>query len=725
MNAKLSSSSLLLTAFLYLGLGSVQAQDPSVPSYINYQGSVTDANGLPLGATDATPPVAEPINLRVLFRIYDSATGPTNLLWTEEQTVTISLGQFSVLLGRGISFGSEDHGSIESVFTSNDGGGQEGPQRFLGITVDNGDNVLDDGDVAISPRQQITTTAYSFRAGTADSVASGSSLLLNNSADNGLGYFGTGRTFNSTEINGPVLYGLSGGALGSVTGTTQKTALRWNAESQVGIGTSTLNNIEPTTKLVVQGDDISFIPAQLSIRGNSDTDKRLLMGYNTLLNLGMISSLNGTVPSGLFLNPIGGEVMLGGSMLAHAGIQTAVGEHGSTGYSFINDTDTKIYQEKADTITFMTGGDPRVMINSAGNLISLYGVRAPVAYGSNNGYSFDGDGDTGMYQPSTNQLSFHSGGAERMRLDASGKVGIGVIPDRAKLQIAGGKTSIQSISSYLQSSGAGRYGLDVPILNADFTWGTEWLPLPLVQELNQSIWAQYQVTAEAFRSFSDERIKSIVGRSDAAKDLSTIRDIEITDYHFIDKISRGDGDQKKVIAQQLEKIYPQAVSRTTNEVPDIYQKATFEEGWVKLATDLKKGERVRLFNEEDDGVYEVLEVEKNRFRADFATDGKEVFVFGREVKDFRTVDYEAITTLNVSATQELARQLEVKDTEIKKLQEENASLRASFAAQERQISAQNARDNSLEAKLAAIEKTLSALKPGKRTASLSKSRAAE
>ena len=107
------------------------------------------------------------------------------------------------------------------------------------------------------------------------------------------------------------------------------------------------------------------------------------------------------------------------------------------------------------------------------------------------------------------------------------------------------------------------------------------------------------------------------------------------------------------------------------------------------------------------------------------TDGKEVFVFGREVKDFRTVDYEAITTLNVSATQELARQLEVKDTEIKKLQEENASLRASFAAQERQISAQNARDNSLEAKLAAIEKTLSALKPGKRTASLSKSRAAE
>jgi hypothetical protein len=173
MNAKLSSSSLLLTALLCLGLGSVQAQDLSVPSYINYQGSVTDSAGNPLGATDATPPLAAPINRKMIFRIYDSPTDSTNLLWTEEQTVTISLGQFSVLLGRGIQFGSEDHGRIESVFTSNDGGGLEGPQRFLSITVDDGNGKLDEGDVAISPRQQITTTAFAFRAKVAESVDNG------------------------------------------------------------------------------------------------------------------------------------------------------------------------------------------------------------------------------------------------------------------------------------------------------------------------------------------------------------------------------------------------------------------------------------------------------------------------------------------------------------------------------------------------------------------------
>jgi hypothetical protein len=32
-----------------------------------------------------------------------------------------------------------------------------------------------------------------------------------------------------------------------------------------------------------------------------------------------------------------------------------------------------------------------------------------------------------------------------------------------------------------------------------------------------------------------------------------------------------------------------------------------------------------------------------------------VFVYGEEVDDFRTVDYEGLTTLNISATQELAK----------------------------------------------------------------------
>jgi predicted DNA-binding protein (UPF0251 family) len=50
-----------------------------------------------------------------------------------------------------------------------------------------------------------------------------------------------------------------------------------------------------------------------------------------------------------------------------------------------------------------------------------------------------------------------------------------------------------------------------------------------------------------------------------------------------------------------------------------------------------------------------------------------VFVYGEEVDDFRTVDYEGLTTLNISATQELSRQ--VKDLQ-KALAAANKNIRA-------------------------------------------------
>ena len=752
MNAKLSSPSLLLTALLCLGLGSVQAQDPSVPSYINYQGSVTDSNGLPLGATNATPPLAAPINRKVLFRIYDSATGPTNLLWTEEQTVTISLGQFSVLLGRGIQFGSEDHGSIESVFTSNDGGGPEGPQRFLGITVDNGDNDLDDNDVAISPRQQITTAAYSFRAGTADSVASGSSLVLNNSADNGLGYFGTGRTFNSTEINGPVLYGLSGGALGSVTGATQKTALRWNDNSQVGIGTSTLSNAAAGTKLVVQGDDASYPPAQLSIRGNSDTVKRLLMGYNTTFNYGMISSYNGSTPSLLYLNNTGGDIRLGNptsSTTAVGGLRSALGYGLNDGYSFDGDTDTGMYRTSTNQLSFYTGNQNRMVINSAGQLFPIHGVFAPVAYGSSNGYSFNGDADTGMYRPTTNQLSFHSAGVERMRINSSGRVGIGTASPSADLHVERSNSEIASI--YATGPPTGGQGSGVVYVGQSLQFGGgmsydgDGTP-ELVGDTDRITFSRRDnsVDEEVFSygvHTSDVRFNGKVGIGTPAP-TATLEVVggSVTSGGIISAGPKS-GSHIAIDGDDIQRYFG-----TTADTLHL----NFYGGNVSIgshsATTTIKG----TFNNSSDrnlkedfspvdgqavldrllhlpiSTWKFKDNEGRRHIGPVAQDFHDAFDglldLHSDDKTIAPLDEAGIAFVSI---QELARQHQVKDAEIKKLQEENASLRASFAEQERQISAQNARDNSLEAKLAAIEKTLSALKPGKRTASLSKSRAAE
>jgi hypothetical protein len=90
---------------------------------------------------------------------------------------------------------------------------------------------------------------------------------------------------------------------------------------------------------------------------------------------------------------------------------------------------------------------------------------------------------------------------------------------------------------------------------------------------------------------------------------------------------------------------------------------------------------------------------------------EQVFVYGREVKDFRTVDYDAISMLNVSATQELARKLET-------VQAENAALRRELVEQAKRAAAQADVDTAQNARLVALEKLLLEKAGGLQTATL-------
>src|SRR5262249_33208649 len=103
-------------------------------------------------------------------------------------------------------------------------------------------------------------------------------------------------------------------------------------------------------------------------------------------------------------------------------------------------------------------------------------------------------------------------------------------------------------------------------------------------------------------------------------------------------------------------------------------RASIQDGWIALATDLKKGERVKLITEQGtEALHEVIEVTEDKFRVDIELEGEKVFVYGREVDDFLTVAYDAISMLNVSATQQLKKEM---DHELKALRVENAELRS-------------------------------------------------
>ena len=93
---------LMLAALPCLG------QAPTAPELLPYQGTLVNGDGIPLGSPT-------PKNYDVVFRIYDAPSGGT-LLWTEQQTVTVEAGRFSVQLGLGGPHNAEARPSLGTVF---------------------------------------------------------------------------------------------------------------------------------------------------------------------------------------------------------------------------------------------------------------------------------------------------------------------------------------------------------------------------------------------------------------------------------------------------------------------------------------------------------------------------------------------------------------------------------------------------------------------------------
>lgn len=177
--------------------------------------------------------------------------------------------------------------------------------------------------------------------------------------------------------------------------------------------------------------------------------------------------------------------------------------------------------------------------------------------------------------------------------------------------------------------------------------------------------------------FSDIRFKNVLQRSDANQDLATIKQIEITDYRYIDaSVSRQ--DHKKVIAQQVAEVFPQAIGYISKAIPNVYERTTdlaFRNGLLTIRTQKEHafGEDDKIdFYTESDAFNQVAIVEiidANTFVVQMESKPEAVFVYGKWVDDFHTVDYDALSMLNISATQALIEQVE-------SLQAENAELKA-------------------------------------------------
>ncbi len=497
-----------------------------------------------------------------------AGTGPVTTLdvRTTDNSAAITVGSTGGGVGA-LYLGNANHGVKRNYATGNDVGlYTTSGTVYLSAngTSTSQFALLNNGNVGIGtaiPGQKLEVNGTAL-------INSGYDLLLRDS-QYGLGWYGTGKLWNGTTPDGPVLYGYTGGVLGTKDGGA-RTVLAWNKDGRVGIGTTGSSH-----PLTVQADGTGAV---LGFNTNGGTDK-----YNWSLTNGGLNLSESNVASARLFVKDGGNVGIGTSNpIAPLHVKGAAG-------------------------TLTQGGG---------------------------GYTF--------FNPGTG-------------------VGTAPLPANQSKQVA-----------------------------AYFEGG--------------EVWINNFVVAGALQTTSDRRIKNIVGLSDRSADLALLNKIRITDYTYIDEVNHVAGQVvKKVIAQEVEEVLPAAVTRSHQALPNVYEKATkisFANGYLTVSTAKPHalpatGGRMRLYtptNEELNPEVTVVDAHTIRF-ASTEAHAAGLFVYGKYVDDFRSVDYDALSMLNVSATQELARKV--------------AALEARGAATQAELrtvkAAAEAATQTFEARLRALE----------------------
>jgi hypothetical protein len=337
-----------------------------------------------------------------------------------------------------------------------------------------------------------------------------------------------------------------------------------------------------------------------------------------------------------------------GSSVGFSGNDLAIG-NGTQGMSFTQSTNASTWYSNVNFSLMPNGSAGNVGIGTQApvNKLQIGSVGAS-GYGGNDIAFGNGTQVSGIAQTAATAQWYSTTNIALMPMgNGHGRVGINTTTPGFPLTVTDYVTSGTSEVAYFTDNNEGVYTFTGPV--------------------TASIYASNNVMATGFAAYSDARIKDILDISDGARDLQTLNQIQITDYTLKDKVNHGNRPFKKVIAQQVESVYPQVISKHVDFIPNVYRKAsavTRTDNGYLLSFDSahhisKRATKLRILASNDHTMnsYDILAIPSDKEVLIDASqlNGDKVFVYGEQVDDFRTVDYEGLTTLNISATQELGK----------------------------------------------------------------------
>jgi hypothetical protein len=479
------------------------SQTSTVPALLSYQGLLSDSTGTLIGA-------ASPVNRTIQFRLYNASTGGTPI-WAESQVVTISAGEFSVLIGNGSGISGISGPSApaalpfkslaDAVNTSASGA------LFLGLTVDDASAATT--DVEVSPRQQLVSGMFALRARVAETVATGA---------------------------------ITSGMIADSQVSTN--ALQTSAVTTVKLADSAITSDKIADGAVLAADLASAAVTSSKIDTNT-VGIWNVNGASVYRNGGNVGILTGTPGFPLsFSDVTGDKISFSGQSGAHYGV--------GLGSSLLQIHTSKSSEDLAFGYGASASFTETVRVKGNGNVgIGTSAPGYPLSFADVLGDKITLFHQTGEHygfgvQPSLLQIHSSSVGTdvaigygrssaftETMRIKGSGMVGIKTTTPLAPLHVASTASFNLNIYGYLNKKG--NVGDTVSLSSNDY-----------------SIYAVGRIACSEFNAFSDKRLKKEITPISGPDAMRFVRAVPAVSFRW--KTGSETGLKYGYIAQDVAKM---------------------------------------------------------------------------------------------------------------------------------------------------------------------------